>query len=208
MIDWNVTTILCIIITLISIVGFSKPDIIANFSHYPYKEKRANQFYRMLSSGFLHANWIHLLINIYVLWSFGNMVESLFVQILGEMKGSVMFLLLFIGGMIFADLPTYAKHKDNPSYSSIGASGAVSSIVFALILFSPLSMFGIYGVIPVPAILFGVIYLVYSSWASKNQEDHVDHDAHFYGALFGILFTALFIPQILKNFVDQLLAIF
>jgi membrane associated rhomboid family serine protease len=137
----------------------------------------------------------------YVLYIFGDTIENAFVTFMGPLNGRLGFIGLYILGIIFSSLPTHAKHKNNPSFSSVGASGAVSAVVFAFILVHPWAQLLLFFIIPTPAIIFGILYLVYSSWASKNSNTIIDHDAHFYGALFGILFTLL----INKNFITRFL---
>jgi membrane associated rhomboid family serine protease len=111
---------------------------------------------------------------------------------------------MYFGGMIVAHLPAYKKHKDNPGYNSLGASGAISSLVFAFIPFQPFTMLYLFFAIPIPAILFGVLYLVYSYYAAKRAGEYINHDAHFWGAVFGFVFTVAMKPQVLENLIDSI----
>ena len=167
-------------------------------------EKREKQWYRMLTSGFLHANWIHLAINMFVLYQFGGIVENLFIAPFGEVMGRVNYILLYSLTIIAADLPTYYKHKNNPQFASIGASGAVSGIVFVYILFYPWAKLYLWAVIPIYGIIAGIAFLWYSSYASKQNRDFIDHEAHFYGAVFGFLFTIALKPSLALLFFDRL----
>ncbi len=171
--------------------------------HYPYQEVRDKSYYRFISSGFVHGSWLHLGINMFVLWSFGEYIEKVYVAFFGDMMGRVLYIAMYLATIVFADIPTFLKHRNNPGYRSLGASGAVSGIVFISILLSPWSLIYVYF-IPVPGIVAGVAYLIYSSWASKNSQDLIDHDAHFYGALFGMLFTIALKPALFSNFIDRL----
>jgi membrane associated rhomboid family serine protease len=140
----------------------------------------------------------------YVFYEFGSIVEKIFISIHGPAIGRVWFLALYFGTLIIADIPTFLKYRNNPNFASIGASGAVSGILFAYILFDPWAMLALFFVIPVPAIVFAVLYLIYSSWADKNQSGKIDHSAHYYGAFSGLLFTIIFYPKVLQIFIDRL----
>jgi len=197
-------TILIIIVTcLVSYKGFTDRSFFERLKHHPVSEANNGEWYRMVSSGFLHADWMHLGINMYVLYEFGSLVETLYLDQYGEIAGRGIFLLLYILMIILADIPSFIKHRNNRYYGAIGASGAVSGILFIFILFLPWAELRLYFAIPIPAIIFGVLYLGYSSWASKKANDNIGHDAHFYGALAGMALTAILIPRTLGVFIDQ-----
>ncbi len=200
-------TILLIGLTcLISIPAFSNGEMKYRLLHYPYLETHNGEWYRILTSGFIHADWVHLFINMFVLYQFGGIVESIYVdQLFGPMWGRVLFLVMYLVGIVFANLPSLGKHKDNQRYSALGASGAVSGVLYAYILFAPWSMLGLFGIIPVPAIVFGVLYLIYSSYAAKHSRDNIGHDAHFYGALFGFFFTLALKPALFSAFLSKVI---
>ncbi len=200
----SLTLIIVIITALISYNAFQDRGKFVNLMHSPYQEKKSNQYYRMLTSGFLHGGMEHLLINMFVLYMFGELIERNFLVIFGEMMGRLNFLLLYLLGIIFANIPTFILHKDNPSFSSVGASGAVSALVFVFILFYPWQMLYLFLVIPCPAIIAGVLYLVYSSYAAKKGTDKIDHVAHFAGAVFGLIFTVILKPELFTNFLNKL----
>ena len=163
----------------------------------------------MLTSGFLHGSWMHLIINMYVLLQFGEIIEYRFVDLFGNM-GRIIYVLFYLTAIVIADIPTYLKHKDNPSFSSIGASGAVSAVVFAFIMYYPLQglTFIFFPFFAIPAIILGIGYLIYSSWASEKGRDNLDHLAHFTGAVYGVLFAIVSNPSILQSFADQILGAF
>lgn len=190
---------------LTSYQAFNSPPLFHKLKHNPYMESNRGEYYRMLTSGFVHGSWMHLIINMYVLFGFGTFVESVFIEIFGSFNGMAFFAAIYIITIVLADIPTFLKYKTNPNYSSIGASGAVSGILFMSILFEPWSMLGLFFVIPIPAILFAVLYLVYSSWAVKNSKDNIDHSAHFMGAISGMFLTILLYPDIIQIFLDKLL---
>ena len=204
-IEFNITLIIMVITALISYKAFNDQAFFNQLKHFPYAEKRNKEWYRMLTSGFLHGGWAHLIINMYVLLEFGGLVERFFVNSVGELWGRLLFVIMYITTIIAADIPTYLKHKDNPSFASIGASGAVSGIVFIFILLYPMSGMGILFIpIRFPAIVFGILYLVYSSWASRNQRGIIDHDAHFYGAIWGMLFVIAMDWEVFPRFIAQI----
>ncbi len=206
--NMSITEILVIIIFLVSLYAFGKPDIINRFKHYPYREKHNKEYYRMITSGFLHGGWLHLLINMFVMWEFGNIVERYYILEFGATSGKLFYLLLFFLAIVAGDLPTYFKYADQKGFASIGASGAVSAIVFVFIIMEPWQMLYLYGIVPIPAIVGGVAYLVYSQWASNKSGGRIDHQAHIFGALFGMLFTILLAPHLLLEFFTKLFGFF
>lgn len=201
----SITLIIVGITVLISYFALENQGLSQQLRHSPYIESRNKEYWRMLTSGFIHGSWIHLGINMFVLYSFGREVEFQFLDYFGDTMGRINFLLLYLLAIIFADIPTFFKHKNNPHFASVGASGAVSAVLFVSILFDPWSTILLYAVIPIPAILGGVGYLIYSSWASKNSRDNIDHDAHFWGAVFGVLFAIALKPLFAIQFADRLI---
>lgn len=205
-------TILLIVITsVISIIAFNNREIFDKLQLNPYAVYHKKEWYRIISHGFLHADWIHLFINMFVLYSFGSSVESIFKQLSAEaiIKSPVLsFVLLYFVSMIFATVTTIIKQKDNHWYNSVGASGAVSAVVFTHIFFFPLRAIELYAIIPIPGIILGVAYLVYSHYMSRRAKDNVNHDAHFIGAVFGFLFPIVLEPKLINVFLNQILNIF
>jgi len=197
----TITLILIILTCLISIQAFARPGIIERLKHHPYSEVRNGEWFRLLTSGFVHGGWVHLLINMFVLYSFGELIEKIFMQLWGATLGRILFLVMYLLAIIAGDIPTLIRQKDNPAYASIGASGAVSAVVFIFILLFPWDMLYLYGIVPIPALLGGIAYLIYSSWASRHSSDRIDHLAHFYGAVFGILFVIVLKPSLILHFI-------
>ena len=200
----SVTLALVIITGLISYQAFTNPAMKAKLLHRPVEEHRDKEYYRLLTHGFIHADWTHLLINMYVLYMFGEMVERYFTHSMGGMKGRMAYLFMYLATIVAASLYTHFKHKNNPYYAALGASGATSGIMFAFALFDPWAILLLFFILPCPAIVAAVLYLVYSSWASKNSRDNIGHDAHFWGAVFGFLFTIALNPPFFSQFVDRL----
>jgi membrane associated rhomboid family serine protease len=183
-----------------SYLGFQQPAFLHRFKHWPYMEKHEGEWYRFVSSGFLHGGWLHLLINMFVFWQFGMIVESAYESFFGPTMGKVWYIVLYITTIVVADLSTYMKHKENYGFSSIGASGAVSGILFIYILMMPWNTLYLWGIIPIPALLVGVGYLWYSHHAAGQAGSRIDHDAHFYGAVYGIVFTLILKPEMALHF--------
>ncbi len=199
-------TILIIIFTcLISYQGINRYDFLDRMKHSPSREWNLKEYYRLLTSGFVHADWTHLLINMFVLYSFGEFIENYIASEFGSSEGRLIFLIVYLLNIILANIPTLLKHKDNPSFSSIGASGAVSGIVFIFILLRPWSMLYLFFLIPVPAIIFAVLYLIYSSWAANKGQGRLDHSAHFAGAISGMLMMIILRKEILAEFIHRLI---
>lgn len=193
---------------IVSYIAFSNRDLFQKYLFDPYLITHKKQYYRIISHAFLHGSWPHLLVNMFVLWSFGQAIESTFDQLFAG-AGTLYFLVLYFGGVITSSLPTLKKEANNPYYRSIGASGAVSAVLFSYILIYPTSMLGFMIVIPIPAILFGVLYIWYEKrMAEQGINDGIGHDAHYYGALYGVLVTIMFKPALLMNFVRQILDVF
>ena len=197
-------TLLIIIVTvIISLLGFSKGELTSKLIFDPYAIKHHNEWWRFITGGLLHADFFHLFINMFVLYSFGQAVEYYYGMAFGS-KATIMYLTLYISGIFAANVSTYYKQQNNALYRSLGASGAVSAIVFTTILFNPYSKIYLYGIIGLPGILMGVAYLIYTYYMSKKDADHINHDAHLYGAVYGILFTIVFKPTLLLFFMKQL----
>ncbi len=198
----SIVIIIIIITVAASLLAFQSQDLMNRWLMQPYAIKHDNQWYRFLTSGLIHANWLHLLFNMFVLYSFGPVLNGYYTFIF-EGRGWYYFVLLYLGGLLISDLPTYIKHQNHPGYSSLGASGAVSSVLFAYVLINPLGTIYLYF-IPMPGIVMGVLYLAYSWYMSKKGGDNINHDAHFYGAVFGIVYTLLLKPSIGLEFFNKL----
>jgi membrane associated rhomboid family serine protease len=200
----SITIIIIILTCVISFACLNNGSLFNSLAHYPYEEHRQNQKYRWLTSGFVHADFFHLFINMFVLSNFGSEVERLFIQTHGTTAGTIMYPLFYLFMIVLANLPTYSKHKNDSTYRAIGASGAVAAVLFSFIVFHPVSILQLYLFLPIPAVLFGVLYLWYENWAGKKQMDNVGHDAHFFGALAGFIFTIAMKPSLFGDFIFQI----
>ena len=201
--EYMTLSLAIIIITcLVSITTLNNQDKINELSMWPYMIKEKKQFYRFLTSGLVHGDYMHLAFNMLTLFFFGRFIESVFLQIF---QSKFYYLIFYVLALVLSDVPSYFKRRNDYNYRSIGASGAVSAVVFAAILFDPWSRITVF-VIPMPAILYGVLYLGYTIYMSRRGEGSgIDHDAHLWGAVFGIIFPIIFEPKIAPFFLDQLL---
>lgn len=199
----NITILIIVTTAAISIWAFQRPDIFEKLLLSPYMVMQRKEWYRVISHGFLHVDWPHLIINMFVLYSFGNFMENAFK--LYSSFAAFHFIALYFGGMIVASIPSLLKHKNDYAYRSVGASGAVSAVLFAYIFIAPWHKILFMAVLPIPSIIFAVLYLAYSSYMSKKGGDNINHDAHFYGAVFGFLYPILVNPTLLNNFIFKLM---
>ncbi len=200
----SITIIIVAITCLISYYAFNHSNVFYALAHWPMKEYSSKEYYRLLTSGFVHGGWVHLLINMFVLYSFGEYIELHFVQFFGPTLGLTLYVTVYLLTIVCASLPSYFKKHNQESYMAVGASGGVAGIVFIFILLYPWQYLYLYAVLPIPAIVGGILYLWYSSYASKNVQDRIDHEAHFYGSLFGVLFMLLLKPSLAISFVKSL----
>lgn len=199
------TYLLILITAVVSIVCFYKRGLFEKLAFEPYMVWHRKQWYRLITHGFVHADYMHLFVNMLVLWSFGIAVESIFKvqQAAGNtVSGTMSFLLLYFGGMIAASLYDLFKRRDNFNYVSVGASGAVSAVIFCSIFFGPMNKIYFFGAIPIPGIIFGGLYLWYEYYMGKRQNDHVNHYAHILGAVYGFIFPLFMEPSLIKLFLN------
>jgi len=199
----SITLIIIIVTCIVSFSAFSSQKVIEDLIYYPPAIKRG-QWYRFFSCGLIHADIGHLMFNMFALYFFGQGskfetpggtfytgVEFQFIAIFGE-KGKWIYLLMYVLALPASLLPTYGKTKDSYHYRSLGASGAVSAVVFAMILLNPLSGIGLFFIpVFIAGFLFGIIYLLVSHWLDRRGSDNVNHSAHIFGAIFGVGFTIL-----------------
>jgi len=201
--------ILIIILTaIISIIALNNPLIMDKLRFNAYFIKHNKEWYRFFSYALVHADYIHLFVNMYVLYSFGEIVLTFFKFYFGG-KAIIYFLLLYIGGILFSTLVDFNKNKDNIYYNAVGASGAVSAIVFSSIILYPGGKILLFFIpIGIPSAIFGILYLIYSAYMTKRANDNIGHSAHFWGAIFGVVFTIILNPKFALLFLEQLKSIF
>ena len=187
----SITLIIIILTVLISISALNNDKIMGDLIFYPPAVTSQKQWYRFFTSGFLHADYIHLAFNMYGLYIFGKYVEEDFMRLFGDL-GRLLYLLMYITSLFFCLLPTYTQNKNNSSYRSLGASGAVSAVIFAFILLNPLVPMGILFIpVRIPGFAFGLLFLILSSYLDRRGGGNVNHSAHIWGALYGVAFLII-----------------
>lgn len=201
-----ITYILIAVTVVISYLAFQNHSMFEKLQFNAARIIHGKEYYRLVSHAFVHAGWSHLLVNMFVLYFFGRGIEQYFGYYFGNMA-TAWFLLLYIGGILASNIWSLIKHQNNYYYNAVGASGAVSAVLFAFIFLNPWEKLYFFAVIPIPGILFAVGYLIYSYQMSKKTDDNVAHDAHLLGALFGFIYPILLKPSLFGHFIDQLFSI-
>jgi len=191
---------LIFVFTLItSIYAFNDPTLFGKFMLHPYSVSRKHKLYTLVTSGLIHADWMHLIFNMMTFYFFAFQLEV--------MIGSWQFGVVYFLGLVLSDIPSVIKHKDDMWYNSLGASGAISAVLFSYILFQPFSSMIIFPIpVPIWAIIFGPLYLIYCAYASKQARDNINHDAHLFGALTGLIVTVVIVPNAIPHFLMQIMA--
>ena len=186
-------------------MAFNDSDLKYKLMYSPYSVKHHKRWWLMITHGFVHADYMHLGFNMYVLYAFGDIVESTFIGLFGTI-GYFYFATLYVGGLLFATLPAWKKHADNPGYLSLGASGAVSAIVFSSIIIHPTGGMGLIFLpgLYIPSFIFGVLYLFAEHYMNKKGGTKIAHDAHISGAFFGVLFIVAIDFRFLTNFISEI----
>lgn len=215
--ELSLNTIIVAANVILSLVAFGNPDLLSKMLFNPYQVKHRKEYYRVLSHAFVHADFLHLLFNMYVLWSFGGLIESIFTEkevfltlfpdmdFWGVSKGYLYYVLLYLGGIIFATLPAFRKHSENPGYNSLGASGAVSAVVLAVILLLPtMPLYLFFIPIGIPAFIVGGAYLFYEYYMSRRGGTHIAHDAHYFGAVYGLVLLIILKPYFAVRFLQMI----
>ncbi|MEQ8238160.1 MAG: rhomboid family intramembrane serine protease [Cyclobacteriaceae bacterium] len=203
--ELSLTLIIIIVTVGVSLAAFNNENIFRKGLMNPYIMFQKGEFWRMITSGFLHGSYVHLGFNMFTLYFFGRVVEMVFYQKLGS-SASLVFILFYISAIIVSDLPVAFKQRNNPSYNSLGASGGVSALVFASILYFPLNDICLYGLLCLPGFILGVIYVVYSYYQGRKMSDNINHEAHLYGAIYGIIFGVVVYPASAGSFLDQIMS--
>lgn len=189
-------TLTIIILTgIVSVLAFQRRDVFARLQFNAYLMKHAGEWPRGLSHALVHVGWLHLIVNMWVLWNFGGVVEEFLASYRGNF-GSILYLALYTGGVLFSTLPAYRRHQDDFNYNAVGASGAVSAVLFSSIFFMPtMGIYVMFIPIAIPAFVIGPLYLAYEWYQHRNSSDNVAHDAHFWGAAFGFVMTMILVPE-------------
>ena len=206
----SITLTIVIVTVIVSFIGFRNSQVIDTLIFDPPAVTQKKQYYRFITCGFIHADIAHLAFNMISFYLFSHgLVEPAFIEYFGD-YGRAALLIMYVLALIVSLLPTYAKHKNNTQYKSLGASGAVSAVVFAGIMISPLSLLGFFIIPPIiPGFIFGPLYLILSAYLEKRGGDNINHSAHIWGALFDVIFIVIVTRfysnvDVWADFVDQI----
>lgn len=196
------TIALVVITALISFPAMNDDRLINRLILWPWRMKKPSEYYRLLTSGFIHADFGHLLFNMFALLGFGSFVEGNF----GSFTSPWVYIFLYLSAIVMASLPSFFRHRNDAYYRALGASGGTAAVLFSSVYFGPWQGIYLYFIpIPIPSILFAGGYLAYSAWASKRGTDNIGHDAHFWGSVYGFVFTVLCDPSHGLSFIQQLM---
>ncbi|MFK2890709.1 rhomboid family intramembrane serine protease [Dyella flagellata] len=195
-------TLLIILVgtSIVSFMAFNNRRLMDDLILWPPAIERKREYYRLVTYGLLHANPMHLLFNMLTLYFFGRQMEYIYNSTLGTFG----FALFYLGGLIVSILPTYFNNRRNANYHSLGASGAVSAVLFGFILYQPWAKIYVFFAVGIPAIIYALLYVVYSMYMDRHGQDNVNHSAHLWGAAYGVAFTAVANPSVLSNFLDAM----
>lgn len=188
------------ITVVVSFLCFNNRQLFEKLALNPYRVVHAHEWYRIITHGFVHADGTHLFVNMFTYWSFGTYIEKVF-EVAGW--GTGYYLLLYFGAMVIASVPDLIRYRNASWYRSIGASGAVSAILFTSIFLNPWDKILLFAVIPIPGILFGVVYLIYCQYMARRGGDNINHNAHFYGAVYGFIFPLFMNPGLFYVFLNH-----
>jgi membrane associated rhomboid family serine protease len=208
---YSITLTLLVITVALSLFGFGNKKVINDFIFYPPAIKRDNEWWRFITNGFIHADLGHLAFNMFSLYMFGEFVEKYFIVLFNE-KGKALYLAMYLTALVVCLIPTYIMQRNSNSYRSLGASGAVSAVVFAGVFLDPTIKIGLFIIPPIiPGFIFGPLYLLMTIYMSRRGGDNINHSAHFWGSVWGVGFLILackifpgFDP--IQNFVSQVSA--
>lgn len=200
----SLSFILMAITVAISLLAWQKPAYLDLLTMSPYRINKKQEYWRFLTSGFIHADFAHLFFNLFSFYFFGTQLEHIFSIIFPGIGGYV-YVLFYLLAILFSDLPTYFKQRNNAYFNSLGASGAVSAVIFAGIMFFPTEKIYLFGVVGIPGFIYAGLFTWYSIAMDRKGRDYVNHSAHLYGGLFGMLFITLIRPSTWIEFIQQII---
>ena len=196
-----ITLVIIAITCIVSFMAFKNSRLMNDLILWPPAITRQREYHRLVTYGLVHADFNHLLFNMLTLFFFGRAMEGFFTDRLGMLG----FALFYIGGLVISILPTYLKNRANPNYRSLGASGAVSAVLFSFILLAPWATINVFFAIPIPAIIYAVLYTGYSIYMDRRGQGNINHSAHLWGAAYGVVFTLLVDQRVLPHFLNALM---
>ncbi|MBB3228300.1 membrane associated rhomboid family serine protease [Luteibacter sp. Sphag1AF] len=195
-----ITLIIIALTCVVSFLAFQNIRLMNDLILWPPAINRNREYYRLVTYGLIHADTMHLFVNMLTLYFFGKVMEGLYSSHMGMLG----FATFYIGGLVVSILPTYLHNKDNASYRSLGASGAVSAVLFAYVLVAPWTTIRIFFVLPMPAIVYAVLYVAYSVMMDRTGKDNVNHSAHLWGAAYGVAVTLMIQPSLVSHFINEI----
>ncbi len=202
----SLTIIIIIVTVFISIRAENNPDLKRRLIMNAYQVRHYNQYYRLLTSGFIHSGFVHLGFNMFALYWFGEQLEQVLAYYFGPVIGSILFIVFYLVSIVLSDLKSVFKYANFQGYNSLGASGGVAAVLFAFIMFYPLAeIYLMFIPIGIPGFILGTLYLIYSYFQGKNMGDGINHDAHMFGALCGIVFSIIIHPKVVVEFFQQIM---
>ncbi|WOK06634.1 rhomboid family intramembrane serine protease [Imperialibacter roseus] len=195
------TLIILIVTVVISIMGLNNPNLLYKLTMSPYAIREKKEYWRFLTSGFVHNSWMHLGFNMFTFFFFGQAAE----QIIGYYSGgsSIQFIVFYLVAIGLSDVPSYFKNRNSIHYQSLGASGGVTAVVFCSILLNPLNKIYLFGLIGLPGFILGVLYLIYTINQSRQMSDNINHMAHLTGAIVGIVYSIFIHPGVVGDFFEK-----
>jgi membrane associated rhomboid family serine protease len=199
--DLPATLVLIAITVAASLVALRNPPMLEALLLWSPAVRKRGEWWRLFTYGLVHADLTHLLVNMLTFYFFGGLLEDFYAAHLGPFG----FYLFYVAALLASILPSYIDHRDDADYRSLGASGAVSAVLFAYILFEPWSLLYVFFAVPIPAIVYAVLYVAYSIHAGKRGGDHINHSAHLWGGAFGVAFTLVLDPSLVNRFLAALL---
>ena len=198
---YSFTVSIIVLTSIISFLSFNNYKITDALIFWPPAIGIKHQYWRFLTCGFIHADFMHLAFNMFTLFFFGKALENYYMGVLGLQH--YYFIILYISAIIVANIPTYIKRRDDYNYRSLGASGAVVAVQFAFILIDPWAELWVWG-IKMPSIIFVLLFLAYTIYMNRRGGDNVNHDAHLWGAVYGVIFTIAARPEVASTFIEQI----
>ncbi|MBQ3382709.1 MAG: rhomboid family intramembrane serine protease [Bacteroidales bacterium] len=200
-----ITLVIIAITALVSIIAFSKREILSSLMFNAYSVYNEKKYYRLFSYGLVHGGFSHLFFNMLTLFFFGRYAEEWFRAAWGQTGGNVLFAVMYVSAIAVSSVADLVKHRNNPNYNAVGASGAVSAVLFASVFFDPKMGIYMYFIpVPIPAFIFAPLYLVYCQWMARRNMDNIGHTAHFWGAVYGFVFPLVCRPSLIQHFLHSL----
>ncbi len=202
----SANTLIILVTVVLSLSALQNQNLFYRLKFNAYLIHQYKQWPRLFTAGFIHADFLHLFFNMFVLYMFGKYAEQFFISLAGtERLGSLLYLIFYLAALPMSGLYSLEKHKNDPGYNAVGASGAVSAVLFCFIMQQPFSRLIIFPIpFPLPAIVFGIVYLAYSWYMSRRNLDNIGHDAHLFGAIFGVSVTLISKPSLIQSLLNSI----